>query len=223
MLLLETIDILIQTNDKQQDECPYDLGRSRGGLTTKVHAVTGRTGRLLAFQLTVGQRGDAPLGEQLLEDFKCGEVGTVIAADAYDSDACLAAQVEGVHQAKCWTQKEKEIQQDGLPTPQSDRMILWQNQTLPPHRHPIRKKASKLRWLHLARCTRHRHDLNVRTTWAAVCDALCEYGPDRRLGEIDCSSSRCKQFTVNRCTTLQITRWLRVPARLRDIRSLSKF
>ncbi len=26
MLLLETIDILIQTNDKQQDECPYDLG-----------------------------------------------------------------------------------------------------------------------------------------------------------------------------------------------------
>ncbi len=25
MLLLETIDILIQTNDKQQDECPYDL------------------------------------------------------------------------------------------------------------------------------------------------------------------------------------------------------
>jgi len=25
VLLLETIDILIQTNDKQQDECPYDL------------------------------------------------------------------------------------------------------------------------------------------------------------------------------------------------------
>ncbi len=29
MLLLETIDILIQTNDKQQDECPYDLKRLR--------------------------------------------------------------------------------------------------------------------------------------------------------------------------------------------------
>ena len=25
LLLLETIDILIQANDKQQDECPYDL------------------------------------------------------------------------------------------------------------------------------------------------------------------------------------------------------
>lgn len=37
------------------------LGRSRGGLTTKVHAVTGRSGRLVAFQLTVRQRGDAPL------------------------------------------------------------------------------------------------------------------------------------------------------------------
>ena len=49
--------------------------------------MTGRSGRLVAFQLTAGQRGDAPLGEQLLEDFSRGEVGTIIADAAYDSDA----------------------------------------------------------------------------------------------------------------------------------------
>ena len=49
--------------------------------------MTGRSGRLVTFQLTVGQRGDAPLGEQLLKDFKRGEVGTIVADTAYDSDA----------------------------------------------------------------------------------------------------------------------------------------
>jgi len=41
----------------------------------------------VTFQLTVGQRGDAPLGEQLLKDFKRGDVGTIIVDAAYDSDA----------------------------------------------------------------------------------------------------------------------------------------
>lgn len=49
--------------------------------------MTGKSGRLVAFQLTVGQRGDAPLGEQLLKDFRRGDVGTIIADAAYDSDA----------------------------------------------------------------------------------------------------------------------------------------
>lgn len=56
-------------------------------MTTKIHAVTGNSGRLIDFILTPGQRGDAPQGERLLEPFSRGEVGTIVADTAYDSDA----------------------------------------------------------------------------------------------------------------------------------------
>jgi transposase len=59
-------------------------------LTTKIHAVTGKTGKLVNFVLTGGQCGDAPQGEKLLDQFKKGEVGTVVADAAYDSDAIRA-------------------------------------------------------------------------------------------------------------------------------------
>ena len=42
---------------------------------------------MIHFRLTAGQCGDAPQGEKLLEPFKRGEVGTLIADTAYDSDA----------------------------------------------------------------------------------------------------------------------------------------
>ena len=56
-------------------------------MTTKIHALTGRCGRLINFVLTPGQRGDAPQGERLLGEFEQGEVGTIVADTAYDSDA----------------------------------------------------------------------------------------------------------------------------------------
>lgn len=52
-----------------------------------MHAVTGKTGQLVNFVLTGGQCGDAPQGEKLLEQFEQGDVGTVVADAAYDSDA----------------------------------------------------------------------------------------------------------------------------------------
>lgn len=36
--------------------------------------------------LTAGQKGDAPQGERLLEPYKRGQVGAIIADAAYDSD-----------------------------------------------------------------------------------------------------------------------------------------
>jgi transposase len=39
-------------------EATQDIGRSRGGRTTKVHAVVDARGRIIAFDLTPGQRGD---------------------------------------------------------------------------------------------------------------------------------------------------------------------
>jgi putative transposase len=56
-------------------------------LTTKIHAITGKSGTLINFVLTAGQRGDAPQGERLLEQFDPGNVGTIVADAAYDSDS----------------------------------------------------------------------------------------------------------------------------------------
>ena len=60
------------------------LGRSRGGLTTKIHMAVDTRGRPLKLILTPGQRGDAPLAPALLQGLKPKRV---LADKAYDSNA----------------------------------------------------------------------------------------------------------------------------------------
>lgn len=60
------------------------LGRSRGGLTTKVHALADAQGRPLRFILTAGQQGDITRAPDLLEGQRAD---AVIADTAYDSKA----------------------------------------------------------------------------------------------------------------------------------------
>ena len=62
------------------------LGRSRGGMTTKIHAVVSDRGELLRFVLTAGQVNDVTQASRLL---RRGE-GDVVADRAYDSDALIA-------------------------------------------------------------------------------------------------------------------------------------
>lgn len=69
--------------DSQEDEC---LGRSKGGFTTKIHAVVDALGNPLRFILTPGQRNDITQAEFLIKDFKNT---TVIADKAYDSNALI--------------------------------------------------------------------------------------------------------------------------------------
>ncbi|WP_267551890.1 IS5 family transposase [Rhizobium rhizogenes] len=60
------------------------IGRSRGGRSTKIHAVVDRCGRPIALRITPGQRGDAPVAIPLLEPLPPSRL---CAADtAYDSD-----------------------------------------------------------------------------------------------------------------------------------------
>ena len=60
------------------------MGRSRGGLTTKVHALTDGHGLPLELLLTPGQAGDCPVADGLLDHL---EDGTIFLADkAYDAD-----------------------------------------------------------------------------------------------------------------------------------------
>ena len=64
------------------DRC---MGRSRGGLTTKIHALVDAEGRPIHLLLTAGQAGDAPAGRELPPRLAPG--GIMLAAKAYDTDA----------------------------------------------------------------------------------------------------------------------------------------
>jgi transposase len=64
------------------------LGRSRGGLTTKIHMLADSMGRPLRFIVTAGQVGDITQAPALLE----GPRGDAVLADkAYDSNALREA------------------------------------------------------------------------------------------------------------------------------------
>jgi transposase len=61
------------------------MGRSRGGLTTKIHALVDTEGRPIALKLTEGQAHD---GRSAADMFETVQAGHILLADrAYDSDA----------------------------------------------------------------------------------------------------------------------------------------
>lgn len=64
------------------------MGRSRSGLTTKVHAVVDAEGRPVAPALSTGQAHDGKATEGLLG--LLGEGDILLAAEAYDSNAIRA-------------------------------------------------------------------------------------------------------------------------------------
>ena len=68
------------------------MGRSRGGLTTKIHALVDAEGRPVRLTLTAGQAGDAPAAERLLPLVARG--ATLIADRAYDTNAIRATLAE---------------------------------------------------------------------------------------------------------------------------------
>ena len=70
---------------KDQNEAQA-LGRSKGGFTTKIHAVVDALGQALRFNLTAGQRHDITQASDLLTGF---ENANVIADKGYDSNAFI--------------------------------------------------------------------------------------------------------------------------------------
>jgi transposase len=61
------------------------LGRSRGGFSTKVHALVDTKGRPLHVELTPGQQHESTVAEAIIEDHARGEA--FIGDTGYDSDA----------------------------------------------------------------------------------------------------------------------------------------
>ncbi|TFL16076.1 IS5 family transposase [Jannaschia formosa] len=65
----------------------HAIGRSRGGLTTKVHAAVDALGLPVHLVVTPGQWGDGPQARSLLEGLAAkGRIAHVIADAAYDAD-----------------------------------------------------------------------------------------------------------------------------------------
>jgi transposase len=60
------------------------MGRSRGGLTTKLHALVDANGLPITLKLTAGQAHDGRSAEDLLGHVKAGDI--LLADTAYDSD-----------------------------------------------------------------------------------------------------------------------------------------
>jgi transposase len=70
----------------RKEEGAQAIGRSRGGLTTKIHALVESLGNLARWRLTPGQAADVCEAEPLL----AGIPAQAVAADkAYDSDALI--------------------------------------------------------------------------------------------------------------------------------------
>jgi transposase len=61
------------------------MGRSRGGLTTKIHALVDACGLPIALKLTEGQAHDGRAAADMLGSLETGDI--LLADRAYDSDA----------------------------------------------------------------------------------------------------------------------------------------
>jgi transposase len=68
------------------------MGRSRGGNTTKIHALVDRNGLPIALKLTAGQAHDGKSAEDMLGGL--GEGMVLLADRGYDSDAIRAKLAE---------------------------------------------------------------------------------------------------------------------------------
>ncbi|ADM70092.1 hypothetical protein GMA19_02285 [Paenibacillus polymyxa E681] len=65
------------------------IGRSRGGLTTKIHAVVDALGNPLCFELTPGQAHDSVMGYDMLSKLDL-QNREILADRAYDTDVIVA-------------------------------------------------------------------------------------------------------------------------------------
>jgi transposase len=61
------------------------MGRSRGGLTTKIHVLVDANGNPIALKLTEGQAHDGKSASDMLDGLSPGQI--LLADSAYDSDA----------------------------------------------------------------------------------------------------------------------------------------
>jgi transposase len=70
------------------------IGISRGGLTTKIHALVDRHGRALKLLLSAGNVADISMAPALVADLRATDCSTLVADKGYDSDALRRLLIE---------------------------------------------------------------------------------------------------------------------------------
>jgi hypothetical protein len=122
------------------------VGRSRGGLTSKLHVVVDRNGLPLRLGITAGQAHDNRLCSTLLSG---PAPRTVLLADRglrcrLDQDTRQRTRRVGQHSAKTQSPGADLLQSSSLSCAQLHREVIQQDQALPAHRHSLRQARGEL-------------------------------------------------------------------------------
>ena len=108
------------------------MGRSRGGLTSKIHAVVDGNGLPVRLALSPGEAHDVRLAGKLLSRLKSGSM--LLADRGYDADwdqgACHEEGRVGQHPAEKQSQRSDLLQPLSLSCSQPGRAVLQQDQTM---------------------------------------------------------------------------------------------
>jgi len=129
------------------------IGRTKGGMNTRLHALADANGRPLSFFMTAGQVGDYTGAAALLDDLPKAQ--WLLGDHGYDADWFRDA----LHPRPPIPQRAGRIRQAPLPAPQPHRDHVRPPQGLAPRRHPLPSLPNSLL---LRRCPRrHRHLLAV--------------------------------------------------------------
>lgn len=116
------------------------IGRSRGGLSTKINAMVDANGLPVAITLAPGQASDKAAVPALLATREV--VGDVVADRGYDARASKEA--AGAHPHPAGSQAAAQYRPGHLSQAQPCRALLQQTQTLPKSRNTIRKDGTQL-------------------------------------------------------------------------------
>ena len=122
------------------------MGRSRGGLTSKIHALVDANGLPVRLALTAGEAHDNRLAGKLLSRLKSGAI--LLADRGYDADwirdACHRERRVGQHSTALQSQRSDLLQPVSLSSPESGRAVLQQDQALPSRGDALRQTRCQL-------------------------------------------------------------------------------
>ena len=122
------------------------VGRSRGGLTSKLHVVVDGKGLPLRLGITAGQAHDNRLCSTLLSGLSSSDHGARGSRlrCRLDQGTCQRARCVGQHPAETQSPTADLLQPSPLSCAQSHREVLQQDQALPAHRNSLRQTRGQL-------------------------------------------------------------------------------
>ena len=154
---------------------PQAIGRSKGGLSTKIHATVDALGNPLGFHLSGGQATDLDGADVMLPALKTEQL---LADKGYDADARVIHPWEGAGKRAVIPPAAQARQTMGscaLPSPAPHRELLCQAQAISCHRDPLRQDRPQLPRRHSSGRFCHLVDLTTgpragygQTVWAPV-------------------------------------------------------